>query len=125
MKYWPLLPLLSLLIIGCTEQQPVYRPVPVAKPAPKPAPVITPEKPKQIHELKEVEDDNFDPAYMYPETKFAKQKKEPEPVAKAATQMSRAECITMMGQEKFARYTKMLGGEEGVIKRCALLKSIH
>jgi len=125
MKYWPLIPLVSLLLIGCAEQQPVYRPVPVKKETPKPKPVITPEKPKKIHELKEVEDDNFDPAYMYPETKSQKAKKVPEPVAAAATQMSREECIAMIGSEKFEKYTQMLGSESAAVKRCVLLKSMQ
>jgi len=124
MKYWLLLPLASLLLTGCMEPQPIiYRPVASVKPKPKP--VITPEKPKQIHELKEVEDDNFDPAYMYPETSSHQTVKKPEPVAVAATHMSRVECIAMIGQERFDKYTRMLGGEEGAIKRCTLLKSMQ
>ena len=129
MKYWPFIPLISLLFIGCAEQQPVYRPVPVKKevPKPQPKPVITPVKPKKIHELKEVEDDNFDPAYMYPETPSKKAKKtpEPEPIAVAASQMSKEECVDMIGQEKFDKYTQMLGSETAAIKRCVLLKSMR
>ncbi len=125
MKYWPLIPLISLLFIGCAEQQPVYRPVPVKKEAPKPKPVITPEKPKKIHKLKEVEDDNFDPAYMYPETKSKNAKQVPEPVTVAAAQMNKEECMAMIGQEKFDKYTQMLGSEAAAIKRCVLLKSMR
>ncbi len=126
MKYLLLLPLASLLLTSCMEPQPItYRPVPVVTPKPKPKPVVTPERPKQIHELKEVEDDNFDPAYMYPETGSHQTVKKPEPVTVAATHMSRAECIAMIGQEKFDKYTQMLGSEEGAIKRCTLLKSMQ
>ena len=126
MKYWLLLPLASLLLIGCTESQPtIYRPVSTVKPKVEPKPLITPQKPKQIHKLKEVEDNNFDPAYMYPKTSSHQTVENPEPVTVAETYMSRAECIAMIGQEKFDKYTQMLGSEEGAIKRCTLLKSMQ
>ena len=130
MKQWITLSALTLLLAGCTSTQPpVYRPV-QEQPKPKPKPVVMPEKPTQVHELKEVQDDNFDPDYMYPETP-KKKYKEPEsqttadtaPVA-ASESMGREECIAMIGQAKFDKYTQMLGSENAAIKRCILMKSM-
>jgi len=41
-----------------------------------------------------------------------------------STTMSKSECISMIGQAKFDRYTKRFGGESGAIKRCAILKKL-
>ena len=38
--------------------------------------------------------------------------------------MSKSECISMIGQAKFDRYSKRFGGESGAIKRCAILKKL-
>jgi hypothetical protein len=38
--------------------------------------------------------------------------------------MSKESCIEMIGQEKFDKYTRMLGGEAGAIKRCTMLKAM-
>jgi hypothetical protein len=131
MKVWLSIPLFALLLAGCAPQQPAYRPVAEKpKPKPKPKPAIMPEKPTKVHELKEVQDDNFDPEYMYPETP-KKKYKEPEvtkpvdttPVV-ATESMSKEECIGMIGQAKFDKYTQMLGSEAAAIKRCVLLKSM-
>jgi len=119
-----------LLLSGCMgTQQPLYRPV-AQPPKPKPKPVTTPVKPTKVHELKEVQDDNFDPDYMYPETP-KKRYKEPEttqPVERAPVatpeRMGKEECIGMIGQAKFDKYTQMLGSETAAIKRCVLLKSM-
>ena len=70
---------------------------------------------------------------MYPETK--EKKENPVAVAKADTtesvtpaastsNMSRGECISMIGQEKFDKYTQMLGDEASAIKRCKMLKAM-
>jgi PBP1b-binding outer membrane lipoprotein LpoB len=129
MKVWISIPLFALLLAGCAPQQPAYRPV-VEKPKPKPKPVVVPEKPTKVHELKEVQDDNFDPEYMYPETP-KKRYKEPETTQPVDTtpvvtsdSMSKEECIGMIGQAKFDKYTQMLGSEAAAIKRCVLLKSM-
>ena len=130
MKLWFLIPVAGLLLSGCSSQpQPVYRPVaPAPKPQPKPA--VVPEKPTQVHELKEVQDDNFDPDYMYPETPKRSHK---EPVTQTTVDttpvvtsdnMGKDECIAMIGQEKFDKYTQMLGSENAAIKRCILMKSM-
>ncbi len=131
MKHLLAISALALLFVGCAPQQPLYRPVPAPKPKPKPKPAVTPVKPAKIHELKEVQDDNFDPEYMYPQTPKKKYK---EPVSQKsvdttpvinASQMSKEECIGMIGEVKFDKYTQMLGGESGAIKRCVLLKSMQ
>jgi len=134
MKQWLFISSLILVFGGCASRQPEHQPaVPVpeiSKPQPKP-PVVTPEKPTKIHKLKEVQDDNFDPEYMYPET--AKKKYKAPASAKpadstpviASNSMSREECIGMIGQARFDKYTQMLGGESAAIKRCMLLKSMQ
>jgi len=92
-----------------------------------------PPPPKKKIELKEVQDDNYSPEYMYPEDKYKKDKLvEEKPTgatevsAETATPgMSREECISMIGQEKFDKYTEMFGNEAASIKRCTLLKSMQ
>ena len=41
-----------------------------------------------------------------------------------ATSMTRSECISMIGSDKFERYSKRFGGDSGAIKRCAILKRL-
>jgi hypothetical protein len=41
-----------------------------------------------------------------------------------SSSMSKSECISMIGQAKFDRYSKRFGGESGAIKRCAILKKL-
>jgi len=49
----------------------------------------------------------------------------PTPAAPVlATTMSRGECISMIGADKFERYSKRFGGESGAIKRCTILKKL-
>ena len=132
-KLW--IPILSasLLMTGCVTQQtaPVVK---VEKPVKKvKAKKRAPAKPKKDIKLKEVEDTNFSSEYMYPETKTKKDK--PVTVAKAdptetvapaadTSNMSRGECISMIGQAKFDKYTQMLGDEASAIKRCKMLKAM-
>ena len=70
---------------------------------------------------------------MYPEAKTKKAK--PVAVTKVAStettapaastsSMGRGECISMIGQEKFDKYTQMLGDEASAIKRCKMLKAM-
>ncbi len=107
-------------------QQPIYyRPLPKTKPATQ-KPVVKPEKPTKVHGLKEVQDNNFNPDYMYPETPKrtrSKTKLDTPPVTVTAS-MGREECIAMIGQEKFDKYTQMLGSENAAIKRCVMMKSM-
>jgi len=81
--------------------------------------------PKKKITLKDVNDTNFDAAYMYP-----KEVKKKESVAvssqKPATvegSMDKSQCIAMITQEKFDKYTAMFGSEEASIKRCKMLKA--
>lgn len=132
-KLW--IPILSasLLMVGCATQQtaPVVKePVKKVKKVKKRS---APKAPKKDIKLKEVEDTNFSSEYMYPETKTKKAK--PVAVAKAdstettapaasTSNMSKGECISMIGQEKFDKYTQMLGDEASAIKRCKMLKAM-
>ena len=136
MKYLFPITAILLLITGCTSSRmPEYRPVKqVPPPTPTPVPTIkkAPVKPKKFHKLKEVQDNNFNPDYMYPETPKNTPKKPVSqevtttatPLSSSATTMGKEECIAMIGQEKFDKYTQMLGGESGAIKRCTMLKAI-
>ena len=86
--------------------------------------------PKKNIKLKKVEDDNYSSGYMYP----GQAKKKPiklakaTPVATASTPtssaMGKAECITMIGADKFQKYTQMFGSEAASIKRCKMLKAM-
>ncbi len=130
---------LALLLAGCTQSSTPVAPKPVVqKVAPKPVvktpvPVAKkqlPPPPKKDIKLKEVDDTNFNPDYMYPEDKQTAAKpveKAPtptEPVA-ASGGMSKEECIAMITQEKFDKYTAMFGSEEASIKRCNMLKAMQ
>ncbi|QOR61381.1 hypothetical protein ACM66Z_07970 [Sulfurovum sp. ST-21] len=126
MKLWLSSSLLTLLLSGCISQQPIYRPVPVKlKPEPEPAPVVIQAKPKKTHQFKEVQDNNFSPEYMYPKVpKNQPKTQKEESVSTVSASMSREDCIAMIGQQKFDKYTQMLGGESAAVKRCILLKSM-
>ena len=85
-----------------------------------------PPAPKKKVKLKTVEDTNYSDKYMYPEDSKAAKK---DPVKKEARNtashgMTKAECINMISQEKFDRYTAMFGDEAASIKRCAMLKAM-
>ena len=84
---------------------------------------------KKPIKLKKVEDNNFSSGYMYPQTKSTAKPKATAKVAQAQTSstssvMGRAECIGMIGQEKFDKYTKMFGNEAASLKRCKMLKAM-
>ena len=48
----------------------------------------------------------------------------PVPSTALASTMNRQECVSMIGAAKFERYSKRFGGEDGAIKRCAILKKL-
>jgi len=83
-----------------------------------------PKAPKKNVKLKKVEDNNYSSGYMYPGEK----KKKPIKVAQATTStsssMDKAECIAMIGADKFEKYTQMFGSEAASIKRCTMLKAM-
>ena len=138
MKLWIPILTASLLMIGCTTQKTaptLKQPVKVVKDTntTKTKKTYAPAPPKKKIELKEVEDTNFSSEYMYPEAKTKKEK--PVAVAKTAStevgtpvvstnSMGKSECISMIGQAKFDKYTQMLGDEASAIKRCQMLKAM-
>jgi hypothetical protein len=90
---------------------------------------IVPKTKKNI-KLKKVEDNNFNSDYMYPQTRSAPKPKKVTKLAQAETTsmssvMGKAECIAMIGQEKFDKYTQMFGSESASIKRCKMLKAMR
>jgi LAS superfamily LD-carboxypeptidase LdcB len=87
-----------------------------------------PKAPKKKIKLKKVEDKNYSDKYMYPEdTKSAKKdaKLKKKSVIKTSSSMSKSECISMISQEKFDKYTAMFGSEAASIKRCTMLKAMR
>jgi PBP1b-binding outer membrane lipoprotein LpoB len=131
MKLWMISTFALLFIVGCGSQP---APAPVVKTV-KETNTTTAYVPQKTHKkiaLKEVQDDNFSSEYMYPETKVKKEK--PVKIANVDTNklssatsdgtMDRVTCISMIGQEKFDKYTQMFGSEAASIKRCKMLKAI-
>ncbi len=84
-----------------------------------------PPPPKKKLKLKEVDDTNFDAAYMYPEDKKNQEKTETiVKIPQVTTDiMDKEECIAMISQEKFDKYAAMFGSEAASIKRCKMLKA--
>ena len=86
-----------------------------------------PPAPKKVHKAKKVEDSNYSDKYMYPDDGSAAKK---DPVVTTETpvvhsnSMSKEECIAMISQEKFDKYSTMLGSEAASIKRCIMLKAM-
>jgi len=138
-KFWIMLISASLFIAGCATRTPeVAVPVVAAVAETNATKVVkhrsVPQKPKKNIKLKEVQDDNYSSAYMYPEDKVKKEKVVKvanatpaiaTPTTSAATVMNREECINMIGQEKFDKYTQMFGNEASSVKRCAMLKAMN
>jgi len=79
-------------------------------------------KPKKNIKLKKVEDNNFSPEYMYPDTSTT-QKVVKQSTPKTTTSINKEECISMIGQDRFDRYVQMLGSESDALKRCQLIKA--
>ena len=84
-----------------------------------------PPPPRKKIKLKDINDTNFDAAYMYPKDTKKKEKAEiPEQMAASTTDtMNKEECIAMITQEKFDKYAAMFGSEAASIKRCQMLKA--
>ena len=86
-----------------------------------------PPAPKKNLKLKEVDDTNYSDKYMYPEDTAAA-KKDPAKATEISTTsnaMTKDECISMISQEKFDKYTEMFGSEASSIKRCTMLKAMN
>ena len=56
---------------------------------------------------------------------FEKKKVKSNTTASTSDQMSKEECIAMVTQEKFDKYTAMFGSEEASIKRCQMIKAMN
>ena len=123
----------ALIFNACSNTIPQVKPLPVKIEEANATKVVTPPPPQKHIELKEVQDDNYSPEYMYPEDtdkkeRFTESKSEDTAhtsIEKASADMSKEECISMIGEEKFDKYTKMFGNEAASIKRCTLLKSMQ
>ncbi len=133
MKFWIIFVSASLFIAGCTSQTPtvVKKSVQTAEET-NTTKVHVPQRVYKKIKLKEVEDNNYSSAYMYPEDKVKKEKvvkvaeAETTPTAETTSNtMNKEECIGMIGQEKFDKYTLMFGNEASSIKRCAMLKAMQ
>jgi len=85
-----------------------------------------PTAPKKNIKLKKVEDNNYSSGYMYPGAAKKKPVKvaQATPTASTNTSMNKAECIAMIGAEKFDKYTQMFGSEAASLKRCTMLKAM-
>ncbi len=85
-----------------------------------------PPPPKKDIKLRKVEDNNYSSGYMYPKTSKASPKKSSQASNQPSvtTEMSKEECISMIGQEKFDKYTQMFGNEGASLKRCKMLKAM-
>ena len=118
-----------LLLAGCSSQPVVQKQAQVVKkvaPIPQATPTLPP-KPKKEHTLKEVEDTNYSSEYMYPESTNKKEEvKKPKATPLVTTEnMNKEECIAMISQEKFDKYTAMFGSEEASVKRCNMIKAMN
>ena len=117
----------ALLVVGCVEQPQPKAVKAVEKPKQT---YVAPKAPKKNIKLKEVEDENFSSEYMYPKAKKQEVAKVKEPVANtedinpAISSMSNGECIAMIGQEKFDKYSQMYGGSSAALKKCKMLKAM-
>jgi len=47
------------------------------------------------------------------------------PVSAPAIAMTPADCVTLIGQEKYDQYVKKYGGEPGALHRCLVLKRLQ
>ena len=84
-----------------------------------------PPPPKKKIKLKEIDDTNYNPTYMYPEDtkKIVKEDSSVQTPVVTTDTMDKQECIAMISQEKFDKYTAMFGSETASIKRCKMLKA--
>jgi len=122
----------SFLVIGCGSRITTIptQPQPVVEIQTEVTPTATAVKPpKKDMKLREIKDSNYSDKYMYPEdTKAAK--KDPITVEKVAptnhsNTMTKEECISMISQEKFDKYTAMFGSESASLKRCTMIKAMN
>ena len=122
MKYGIITITILMLLGGCKEPSVIEKDTNTAHVVKQ---TYLPPPPKKKIELKEVEDTNFDSAYMYPEDTKKKEKVETveQTAIATANTMNKQECIAMISQEKFDKYAAMFGSEAASIKRCKMLKA--
>ncbi len=117
------LSLFMLLLSACGSQ--ADAPAPVKKNVPQTVErKAPPPPPKKTHKPKEVKDTNYETAYMYPEDN-KKKKEKVNTTASTSAAMTKDECVAMITQEKFDKYTAMFGSEEASIKRCQMIKAMN
>ena len=145
MKYIGISILLLALLSGCASRknQTIQAPIVHKQAKPDWNQLTRPTTPKKHIKLKEVDDTNFDDKYMYPEDTVKKETAEtsvaktptmetpitenstiPTPVTTTGA-MTKEECVSMITQEKFDKYSQMFGNENASIKRCAMLKAMR
>ena len=135
-KLWIISATTALFLAGCADKTPTIEKKSVQTVEESNiTKIYVPQKAYRKVRLKKVEDDNYSSAYMYPEDKVKKEKVVKETKTKSAPDanatattvvngMSKDECVGMIGQEKFNKYTQMFGNETASIKRCAMLKAM-
>jgi len=123
---------LILFVAGCSTSQPEKhspKVIETENPQTQTPRNYTPSAPpRSSFKPKEVQTDNYTSEYMYPSNKI-----QPSPVKKeekteqntASDTMTKEECIAMIGEERFEKYTEMFSGEAAAIKRCTLLKAMQ
>jgi hypothetical protein len=117
------LPLVMLLLTACGSETPTPAPVKkTTKTVERQVPQVA-QAPKSTHKPKEVKDTNYETTYMYPEDN--KKKKEKVTTTASTAVMTKDECVEMITQEKFDKYTAMFGSEEASIKRCQMIKAMN
>jgi len=128
MKYTIFTIMTLLLFVGCMPKDtPAVKKQVISKEQNTSTVITPPPPPKKEIELKEVEDTNYNDAYMYPQAPVKKEnivQPASAPIATGST-MGKQECIAMISQEKFDKYTAMFGSEDASIKRCNMIKSMN
>ncbi len=128
MKFYILSTVAVLLISGCSQQEKVIVPIPEVKK--ENTQQHTYKAPKKNIKLKEVEDTNFSSEYMYPKAKDNKNstteiKKSniKNETTIASNNIETKECIALIGQDKFDKYSQIYG-TSGALKKCKMFKAI-
>lgn len=129
---YPIFTLIAVLLFsGCASQapQPVKKQIIPKKQTTPAAKVIQKSTPPPVIQdkraLKEVEDTNYNDEYMYPQAPMKKVVQPASAPLASTSTMGKQECIAMISQEKFDKYTAMFGSEEASIKRCNMIQSMN
>lgn len=121
--------LLTLIITGCSSNQSeIVSPEETKTPQTQTIQKYTASPPKRTFTPKIVQAENYTSEYMYPENKVQPALVNKDNQVEQSTEMedmTKEECIGMIGQEKFEQYTEMFSGEAAAIKRCTILKAMR